>query len=235
MNDLISVITVVYNDAQNIEKTIQSVLSQEYDNIEYIIIDGKSNDGTAEICKKYSEKLSLFISEKDSGIYNAMNKGIKFSSGKWIFFLNSGDVFYNTSVISDVFQDNSEADILYGKAITTEGILCYYPKKVSLPMFIFERMICHQAIFAKRETFENNNFNEEYRIIADRVWLYNCYKTHKRFEKKNIIISKYDTNGISSNQSKFDKESLSYLKRLSLLYYLFAKCKRCLMFCKKNY
>ena len=222
----ITIITVVYNDVNHIEDTIKSVLSQNYQNIEYIIIDGSSTDGTMEICRKYENKIAKLISEPDSGIYNAMNKGIKLASGKWLFFLNSGDVFYNENIINEIFQTNSYADIIYGKAIKDNGQICYYPNKISTFMFLLERMICHQAIFANIDTFENNYFDENYRIIADRIWLYNCYKKHKRFQKKNIIISKYDTNGISSNQSKFDIESLRFLKSISFLYYCFGKVKR---------
>lgn len=224
--DKVTVITVVYNDVVHIEETIKSVLSQAYKNIEYIIIDGASTDGTLEICKRYEDKIAKIISEPDLGIYNAMNKGVNLASGKWVFFLNSGDLFYDENVLSDVFQSEFDADIVYGKAMTSDGQLCYYPKKISFLMFVLERMVCHQAIFAKIDSFENNNFDENYRIIADRVWLYKCYKAHMRFHRKNIIISKYDTNGISSNKNKFDIESLRFLRSLSLLLYWFGKCKR---------
>jgi glycosyltransferase involved in cell wall biosynthesis len=226
MHDKISIITVVYNDVEHIEKTIKSVISQNYPNIEYLIIDGNSSDGTLEKCKKYSERISKIVSEHDTGIYNAMNKGIKLATGEWLFFLNSGDVFCDENVISNVFKNENNADIIYGKAITPDGKLCYYPQKITKTMFIMERMICHQAIFARKKTFFDNLFDEGYRIIADRVWLYKCLCAKKVVEKKNIIVSIYDTNGISSNKEKFDKESLRFLKEISRKFYYFGLLKR---------
>ena len=108
MQDKISIITVVYNDVEHIEETIKSVISQDYQNIEYLVIDGNSTDGTLEICKKYSESISRIVSESDTGIYNAMNKGVKLASGEWLFFLNSGDVFYDEKVISNIFKNERQ-------------------------------------------------------------------------------------------------------------------------------
>ncbi len=235
MQDKISIITVVYNDVEHIEETIKSVISQDYQNIEYLVIDGNSTDGTLEICKKYSESISRIVSESDTGIYNAMNKGVKLSNGEWLFFLNSGDVFYDENVISNVFKNESNADIIYGKAITQDEKLCYYPQKITKTMFIMERMVCHQAIFARKNTFFDNMFDEEYRIIADRVWLYKCLCAKKVVERKDIIVSIYDTNGISSNKEKFDKESLRFLKENSRKFYYFGLLKRLFKnFIKKN-
>lgn len=222
----ISIITVVYNDVEHIENTIMSVISQTYTNIEYIVVDGNSTDGTVEICRKYEDKISKLISEPDLGIYNAMNKGIKNASGEWIFFLNSGDVFYNNNVLNNIFEECSNADIIYGKAITQNGTECYFPKKITMSMFILERMVCHQAIFAKKNTFDNNHFNETYKIISDRVWLYNCYRKKNRIERKDQIISIYDTNGVSSNINKFDEESLRFLRNISISFYFIGKIKR---------
>jgi glycosyltransferase involved in cell wall biosynthesis len=102
---LISIITVVYNSVATIEETIVSVLNQSYRNVEYIIIDGGSNDGTVEVVEKYANQLAYFVSEPDSGLYDAMNKGITASSGEWLLFLNSGDSLFNKHVLTEVFAN----------------------------------------------------------------------------------------------------------------------------------
>lgn len=106
MNPKISVITVVYNDKEGLEKTIQSVLSQTYDNIEYIIVDGGSTDGSVDIIKKYQNRIGKWISEPDEGIYDAMNKGVGLSSGEWLNFMNAGDVFCDNKVLDCIFEKN---------------------------------------------------------------------------------------------------------------------------------
>ena len=112
---LISIITVVFNCEKYLEETIKSVINQTYDNIEYIIIDGGSSDGTLDIIKKYEDKITYWVSEKDGGIYDAMNKGIELSHGEWINFMNGGDIFFNKTVIEDVFLSNNfkNIDIVY--------------------------------------------------------------------------------------------------------------------------
>ena len=106
----LSIITVVLNDHHNIEKTIQSILNQNI-KLEYIVVDGSSTDGTLEIIEKYKDNIDILISQKDSGIYNAMNKAIEMASGEWICFMNSGDVFYSTSVLQDFSVKMSDKDV----------------------------------------------------------------------------------------------------------------------------
>jgi len=225
--DKVSIITVVYNDVKNIERTILSVVNQTYKNIEYIVIDGVSTDGTIDICNKYMNNISIFSSEKDTGIYNAMNKGIKKASGDWVFFLNSGDLFYDESVIESFMNiDNKGVDIFYGMNCTKDLKKLYHPKKITKLMFALERMICHQGIFARREVFENNYFDESYRLIADRKWLYKCYQSKYIIKPMNILVCIYDTNGVSSNKEKFDKESLRFIKELGIYYCMISRIKR---------
>ena len=112
-NVKISIVTVCYNAVAVIEKTIQSVLSQTYRNIEYIVIDGASTDGTIDVLKKYQTKISCFISEPDEGIYDAMNKGLKIATGEWICFMNAGDFFYDTEVLNSMHFDEYSSN-LYG-------------------------------------------------------------------------------------------------------------------------
>ena len=117
----ISVVTVSYNAVTTIEETILSVVNQTYKNIEYIIIDGGSTDGTVDIIKKYADRIDYWVSEPDKGIYDAMNKGIVKSTGEWIHFLNAGDVYLNTHILEDCIRCFNEkkvkADVLYGDVI----------------------------------------------------------------------------------------------------------------------
>lgn len=110
----ISIITIVLNDKQNIEETIQSVVSQNIE-IEYIVIDGASTDGTLDVLQKHKDKIDTIISEKDSGIYKAMNKAIDMANGEWICFMNSGDMFYDSKVLKNILPKiDDSVDIVYG-------------------------------------------------------------------------------------------------------------------------
>lgn len=115
-NPLVSVITVVFNKVQGIECTLESVLNQDFHSYEHIVIDGKSTDGTVDVIERYTSNLSFYTSEKDSGIYDAMNKGIKASNGKWLLFMNAGDTFYSNQVLTDVFESGHFKDkvLVYG-------------------------------------------------------------------------------------------------------------------------
>ena len=112
----ITVVTVVYNGILTLDATIKSVISQTYSNLEYIVVDGGSTDGTLELLKKYNSQISIIISEKDDGLYDAMNKGIALSTGEWICFMNCGDIFSSCNVLTFIFENNdwTKADIIYG-------------------------------------------------------------------------------------------------------------------------
>jgi glycosyltransferase involved in cell wall biosynthesis len=116
----VSVLTVVFNSEEFIERTILSVLSQTYPNIEHIILDGASNDNTLTIIKKYNDKVGYWKSEKDSGIYDAMNKVQELSSADYIMFLNSGDEFNDVDVLTNVFSNTTNADLYYGDTLITD-------------------------------------------------------------------------------------------------------------------
>ena len=125
MKDKISVITVVYNDAANIRNTIESYFSQTWEEKEYIVIDGGSTDGTKDIIAEYADRIAFWCSEKDGGIYDAMNKGISHATGTWINFLNSGDNFaFNTSLEDTITAvDPNQADVIYTNCISRSGVV----------------------------------------------------------------------------------------------------------------
>lgn len=162
---LISVITVVYNGLYTIEETIQSVLRQTYNNIEFIIIDGGSIDGTVDIIRKYDSELDYWISEKDLGIYDAMNKGIAMATGNRIVFMNSGDKFSSFDVFNQIdFTKFSSNQIFAGNVIYTSGKKII-PMKV--PMWK-KNAVHHQAVIYPKSLFENfGNYKLRYKILSD--------------------------------------------------------------------
>lgn len=206
---LVSIITVCYNAADNIEKTIISVLSQSYKNIEYIIVDGKSTDGTMDIVKIYEKKISKIICEDDNGIYDAMNKAVKSARGDWIYFLNSGDLLHDNGIVQNVISSylkNRNANIIYGDIIVYDHDIFEHQKSYRPTSFhIMSRGgINHQAIFAKKELFQQSEpFNLNYRVYADYNWLLKSiyvYNAKLHYIAQPIAI--YQKNGYSQNNFK---------------------------------
>ena len=200
----ISIITVCFNCKNNIEKTLYSILMQKYIDYEYIIIDGKSSDGTLDVVKNYQNRIKnmIIVSEPDGGIYDAMNKGIKMASGDYIIFMNAGDVFYNNSVLVDVsmYLDLGK-DIYWGNVKKKDHIETYPNRITKCYLILREKMVCHQAIFAKRELLESCNFDTSFKICADRDWFIKSLFILKSsfLYMKDIIVCDYDCFGVSSS------------------------------------
>ncbi|HPJ09413.1 MAG TPA: glycosyltransferase family 2 protein [Flavobacterium sp.] len=199
----ISVITVNYNDKSGLEKTIASVIGQTFADIEYIVIDGDSTDGSKEVIEAFKKKIDIAVSEPDSGIYNAMNKGIRAASGEYLFFLNAGDVFIDETILSQVmaFIDGSK-DYYYGNVIFKEGaneMPVVYPDELSFHFFTYN-CICHQTSFLKRELFERYfYYNETLKIVSDWEFLvYTIFLKNITYQHIPITVSYYDFTGISS-------------------------------------
>ena len=196
----VSIVTVVYNAVETIEKTIKSVLQQDYRNVEYIIVDGGSTDGTKEILERYSKLVTHILSEPDEGIYDAMNKGIRLASGDVIAFLNCGDSYEKDTCtrVAGYFEQNN-VDILIGVARMLEGgvftrIRDNQPENIELSM-----PCCHQAVFAKRKLFSVvGMYDTNYRICADFDWLLRVFFSKARFIWTKEIYATYDGEGISA-------------------------------------
>lgn len=199
----ISIITINYNNIQGLKQTLFSVLEQDYNNIEYIVIDGGSTDGSKELLRAKSDELFYWVSERDKGVYNAMNKGIAQSTGDYLIFMNSGDVFFNKHVLSDFFVDKKyEADILYGNTVYkygSKGIL-RFPR--DLTVMQYELPFCHQSCFVKGSLMRNSLYDESYKLIADYAFFYHCWKENRKFQRINKIIAIYDTTGISADKKR---------------------------------
>jgi glycosyltransferase involved in cell wall biosynthesis len=208
MSQKISIITPTFNSEKDIESCILSVANQSYENKEHFIVDGLSSDGTMEIVKKYMPKYNhiRWISEKDEGIYDAMNKGIDLASGEWVYFLGSDDVFFSDDVLEKIFnkEENISQDVLYGnvKWGETDRI---YDGKFSL-LKLLNNNICHQAIFFKRSIFnELGKFEIKYKVLAD--WYFNViWFSNDLIKRKylDVIIAKYNIYGRSSKNKDLE-------------------------------
>lgn len=194
MCPLLTVVTVSYNTRSIIEKTILSVIGQEYRNFEYIIIDGGSNDGAQEVIERFRSNLSYYVSEKDGGIYYGMNKGIDAAKGEYVLFLNAGDVFADSRVLSDVasyIESNPDADVVYGDSeqIYEYGSFVVRPKQA----YLNNRMsISHQASFVKTELLRAHKFDTRYRYAADFEQLSYFYLSDCKFRYCNRLVAKVE-------------------------------------------
>ncbi len=193
---LITVVTVVYNGEKTIQGTIESCLKQSYPNLEYIVIDGGSSDRTVEIISKFQDKISYFLSESDSGIYDAMNKAIKVAKGDWINFMNCGDIFINDNVISSVVdiitKDKSNSDIIYGNTIFKFNDFFLRQKPMDLDRIEREMAFCHQSAFVKMEIIKTNNFDLKYKLSSDFIMMNKFYRQNRKFKYIDIYISLFD-------------------------------------------
>lgn len=204
----VTVVTAVLNDAGHIEQTILSVISQTVIEIEYIIVDGGSKDGTLELIGKYKDKISLLISEPDRGVYDAMNKGIKYSTGDFVYFLNSGDVLLNPSILSKIkLEELKERNaIIYGNVVVAYGNIeaLEKPRPFFNSKMKFKGIgICHQSMFFPGELIRNEKYDLSYNIAADYDLAYRLWRKGTVFLYKDITIAKYDWGkGISSNPYK---------------------------------
>lgn len=219
---LISIITVNYNDAEGLERTIQSVQPQTYTNFEHIIIDGDSCDGSKEVIEKHQNSFSYWISESDSGIYNAMNKGIKVAKGEYLLFLNSGDYFAENNVLEQFIASRPIEDIIFGDVwITGRQESPIYKKmpEVLDATKCLQFTITHQAIFHKKELFIDKRYDEKYLIIADWVFYNKAILIDKAsYKHLNFPIAIYDGTGMSSDDlllKNREKERVLFLKEIA--------------------
>lgn len=196
---LVSILTIVYNGEKYLEKTILSVISQDYDNIEYIIIDGGSEDGTLNIIRKYGDKISYWVSESDSGIYDAMNKGISLANGEWICFINCGDRFFDGITLATVFESFPEdADFIYGhhcKVYGFGGTKIY--KARSLAYFWRGMPFSHQSLFVRTALLKSRCFDTHYGICADYESTFYFYRKGRKFHNAGIVIASIANGGVS--------------------------------------
>lgn len=195
----VSIITINYNNKFGLEKTIKSVINQTYKDIEYIVIDGGSTDGSYEIIQKYKDFIHYWVSEPDKGIYNAMNKGLEVASGEYCNFMNSGDCFFDNSVLTSIFSiDNQNlSDIIAGNTYWTEWVKA--PSKVTFD-YLFNGTICHQCTFIKRNLLLKYKYDENLKIVSDRKFFIQVLiNDNCTYESKDVNVVVYDLDGYSAN------------------------------------
>ena len=202
----ISIITVCYNEP-NLEATCESVVAQTEQNFEWIVIDGGSDEKTQRIWQKYRHRINKFVSEKDSGIYNAMNKGIRMATGEYLLFLNAGDALEDAEVIDNIIKMKLDRDIVYGdvrpvgrgdgKRVQT------FPDFIERSYWI-RHTICHNATFVKKSLFDEFGlYDETLRIVADwKKWLELFLLRKCSYKHISLTVTRFDENGISTDPKR---------------------------------
>lgn len=222
-NPKLSVITIVFNNARDIERTMLSVLDQTYGNMEYIVIDGASTDGTLDIIKRYEDRLIL-RSEKDKGIYDAMNKGLALATGDYVLFMNSGDEIYAADTVEKVFATAPSADVYYGETeMFDEGWNSLgqrrhkAPEHLTKASFRFGMSVSHQAIYVRRELAPA--FDLQYRLSSDIDWILNILEKATLVVNTRMYVAKYLVGGMSKkkHQESLKERFAIFSKHFGLL------------------
>ena len=205
MQPLLSVITIVYNNVSDIERTLLSVIGQTYPRIEYIVIDGASTDGTMDVINRYKANLAVVVSEKDKGIYDAMNKGLALATGDYVLFMNSGDEIYAPDTVTQVFNTAAGADIYYGE---TEMYNQNWeslgqrrhqaPEAFNWKSFQYGMNISHQAIYIKRSLC--GPYDLQYLYSADIDWIIRAAKKSATIVNTHRYVAKYLVGGVSKQK-----------------------------------
>jgi glycosyltransferase involved in cell wall biosynthesis len=214
----VSIVTVVFNAADLLEKTLISVFKQDFRDYEYIIVDGNSTDGTKEVIKKYEDKISFWISEKDDGLYDAMNKGLTLAKGEYIWFLHAGDRIPETNTLSKIFEKCTQADVIYGDTLIVnpdDGRQRAWYKKTPQKClraddFINGMLVCHQSILIKKECAEL--YNLKFHLAGDIDWCIRSFKNVHNSCYSGVVHCLFLGGGISSK-----KKRASLLQRFDIL------------------
>ena len=210
---LVTIVTVVRNARDELLTTLKSVLNQTYDNIEYIIIDGASSDGTVELIEAHDGEVDYWISEPDSGPYDAMNLGIDLASGEWINFMNAGDSFNDPDVVKDVFTAvPSQTDFIYGHHLyvlpgrppqRVEAAdfdqLWREMKAADFSLRWLRGIPCHQSQFIKTRRLKADKFDLSFKIAADHNFMFSLYAATPYFFNTRRVIAVYNGGGMSQN------------------------------------
>lgn len=203
----LSIITINLNNKDGLKKTIESVFSQTFQEFEYLIIDGGSTDGSKELIENNLDKINYWVSEKDNGIYNAMNKGILKAKGEYILFMNSGDFLYNDNTVKEAFEKGNNEDIIYGDAkvdgkTEDENKTWTCPSNLTFKYFL-TRTIHHTSAFIKRDLFFKwGLYNEGFKIMSDWEFFIKVICLHQvGYKHVGLIISCFNQDGISSQQT----------------------------------
>ena len=220
----LSIITINYNNAEGLRKTMESVMKQTYLDFEYIIVDGASTDGSVEVIREYENQLHithstihlLWSSEPDTGIYNAMNKGVRMTKGEYLLFLNSGDYLVDERVVEKVVPLLDGTDIIQGNLydvfIAPNRLRRGYGQSDVDLFEAYRCIILHPSVFTKRELFDQYGlFDESYRIISDTIFYFKSFCIgNASFKYMDVTISVFEGDGISENVKFLDLKNNEY-------------------------
>lgn len=196
-----SIISINYNNKDGLIQTLYSVLNQSFQDFEYIIIDGGSTDGSVNVIQQHAKDITYWVSEKDKGVYNAMNKGIAQAHGEYLIFMNSGDCFHSPNVLSSI--EAYKEDIICGKVLMGNSTIPSGHNKPTITLVDLMRgSLPHQAMFIRRELMLKHPYDENYKILSD--WKF-CIEAiifdNCSFRNIDTIVADYDTSGISTNSN----------------------------------
>lgn len=204
----LSIITINLNNRDGLKTTMESVSTQEYKDFEYIVVDGGSTDGSFELIKHHGSLINSWISEKDNGIYNAMNKGITLAKGKYLLFLNSGDWLASRNILGEVFKKKPESDIIAGDMIyfdlaSSKIKWLYKSPDILTADTLFNGTLPHQATFIKSELFATyGSYSEDLKIASDWLFFLDVLLGYNvSYEHYNGVVAYFNTNGISCDPS----------------------------------
>lgn len=201
---LLTIITINYNNCAGLERTLRSVAAQTCCDFEHVVIDGASTDGGAELLQRWQRAHTIVVSEPDSGIYNAMNKGVVRATGDYVLFLNSGDVFYDDEVVARTLPLLRGGKDYYVGDLYRENRshpLVKAPQTITLH-FLASRTLSHQAAFIKREVLLRLPYNEQLRIVADWEQFFTALILHNAsYEPLPFLVARFDATGISSSRT----------------------------------
>lgn len=223
---ILSIITVCFRAKDEVHATMENVLKQSWKHFEYLIIDGKSDDGTAELLEQSVSDFSAsgisfrYVSEPDRGIYDAMNKGVRMAKGEWLLFLNAGDLLANEHVLEQIFTKSTDAEIIYGDTLCIyQGSTKLYPA-LPLDHLVYEMAFCHQSAFVRRQLLEEHPYDISYKVCADHQFFLSMYLQKKKFEYHAFPISIYEIAGYSDkNKMLSHKEKQRMQKELGIFHF----------------
>lgn len=215
----ISVITINYNGSIDLERTLRSVVFQKCEDFEYIVIDGGSTDGSLNIINQYKENIDVIISEKDNGVYEAMNKGISFATGDYCIFMNSGDYFYDEFVIENFIKTSPVEDIVSGvccEHVRNRSQLWYPPKENDLCLrWFYRHSLSHQATFIKTAIMKDLMYDSKYRIVSDwKFFMEALLVRRSSYAWIDLKVCHYMDGGLSRNADKAFAERENVIKSL---------------------
>lgn len=218
----LSIITVNLNDVEGLKRTAKSVAGQNSDDFEWIVIDGGSTDGSVEVISEYQPEISYWVSEPDTGIYNAMNKGVKVAKGAYLQFLNAGDAIADADVVGDFVKKHPTADVIYGRAriVDSKGRDLWQWPLPEMPLrlsYFWSHSLKHQASFFSRRCFERFMYNEDNRIVSDTELFMQLLYHGYAFERYDRVVALFNGEGLSSRADVRPRQDAEFAEAVARL------------------